>query len=94
MAPKQLEFDFSLVKKIEKYNATTDELRTGMFAPIEKLTKNSATYKKFVENGKKRSVMTSWGDMTIKQQILTQVHRDLYIHIIPLISNLSKLVYL
>jgi hypothetical protein len=74
---QQQQFEFDIVKKVENFNATVDELRTGIFAPIEKITKNSTTYKKFVEAQEKRMIETSWGNVIIHKQILTQVHKDI-----------------
>jgi hypothetical protein len=68
---------FHVVEKFERSNATVNELRTGIFAPIDKISGNSATYKLFKKNNKKRMIRTSWGNTVIKGNILTQVHRDL-----------------
>jgi hypothetical protein len=78
MAGVQLTFkEFDIVKKFENSNATVSELRTGVFAPIEKISSKSKTYTQFIENQKKRFIETSWGKTVIKGNILTQTHRDL-----------------
>ncbi len=78
MAGIQLTFkEFDIVKKFENSNATVSELRTGVFAPIEKISSKSKTYTQFIENQKKRFIETSWGKTVIKGNILTQTHRDL-----------------
>lgn len=73
----QLAIDFDVVQKFEKTITTANELRTGIFAPIDKISANSKTYKDFIENNRKRSIETSWGKTIIKGNILTQTHRDL-----------------
>ena len=74
---KQLTLDFDVVHKFEKTITTVNELRTGIFAPIDKISANSKTYKEFIENNRKRTIETSWGKTIIKGNILTQTHRDL-----------------
>lgn len=73
----QLTLEFDVVQKFEKTLTTANELRTGIFAPIDKISANSKTYKDFIENNRKRSLETSWGKTIIKGNILTQTHRDL-----------------
>jgi hypothetical protein len=73
----QLTLEFDVVQKFEKTLTTANELRTGIFAPIDKISANSKTYKDFIENNRKRSIETSWGKTIIKGNILTQTHRDL-----------------
>ncbi len=73
----QLTLNFDVVQKFEKTLTTANELRTGIFAPIDKISANSKTYKDFIENNRKRSLETSWGKTIIKGNILTQTHRDL-----------------
>ncbi|MDF1878387.1 hypothetical protein JHD46_01895 [Sulfurimonas sp. SAG-AH-194-C20] len=73
----QLKLDFDVVHKFEKTLTTANELRTGIFAPIDKISANSKTYKDFIENGRKRTIETSWGKTIVKGNILTQTHRDL-----------------
>ena len=69
--------DFDVTYKFEKTLATAYEMRTGIFAPIGKISSNSKTYKDFVLNNRKRVIETSWGKTIIKGNILTQTHRDL-----------------
>ncbi len=66
-----------IVNKFENSNATVTELRTGIWAPIEKISSKSITHLSFKENGNRRSVETSWGRVVVKGCILTQTHRDL-----------------
>ena len=74
---KQLLLEFDVVQKFEKTLTTANELRTGIFAPIDKISANSKTYKDFIANNRKRSLETSWGKTIVKGNILTQTHRDL-----------------
>ncbi len=74
---QQLTLDFDVIQKFEKTISTVNELRTGIFAPIDKISANSKTYKDFIQNNRKRSIETSWGKTIIKGNILTQTHRDL-----------------
>ncbi len=74
---KQLTLEFDVIHKFEKTITTANELRTGIFAPIDKISANSKTYKDFINNGRKRTIETSWGKTIIKGNILTQTHRDL-----------------
>lgn len=73
----QLKLEFDVVQKFEKTTTTANELRTGIFAPIDKISANSKTYQDFIENGRKRLIETSWGKTIVKGNILTQTHRDL-----------------
>ena len=74
---KQSLIEFDVVNKFEKTITTVNELRTGIFAPIDKISANSKTYKDFISNNRKRTIETSWGKTIIKGNILTQTHRDL-----------------
>ena len=74
---RQSSFELDIIKKFEKSNASVEELRTGIWAPIEKFSHNSLILKNFVENKRKRSIETSWGKVTVSGNILTQAHRDL-----------------
>ncbi|QSZ43147.1 hypothetical protein GJV85_13305 (plasmid) [Sulfurimonas aquatica] len=73
----QLTLEFDVIRKFEKTLTTANELRTGIFAPIDKISANSKTYKDFLANSRKRTIETSWGKTIIKGNILTQTHRDL-----------------
>lgn len=88
---KQLTIDFDVVQKFEKTLSTASELRTGIFAPIDKISANSKTYKNFIENNRKRSIETSWGKTIVKGNILTQTHRDLLDCIIAEAKEIKEL---
>jgi hypothetical protein len=76
VADNQSTFSFD-VNKFENFNATVNELRTGIYAPIEKISTNSITFKNFIQNRKRRSILSSWGEVHVIGNILTQTHRDL-----------------
>lgn len=73
----QLSIEFDVVNKFEQTLITASELRTGIFAPIDKISANSKTHKDFITNHRKRTIETSWGKTIVKGNILTQTHRDL-----------------
>lgn len=58
-------------------NATVTELRVGIFAPISQITASSITHKEFVTAGRVRKIQTAWGEVKVKGNILTQVHRNI-----------------
>lgn len=60
-----------------KYNnSTVTELRTGIFAPITQVTEASTIFKEFVKAGRVRIIQTEYGEVRIRGNILTQVHKD------------------
>lgn len=87
----QKTIDFDVIKKFESSNAAVTELRTGIFAPIKQITKRSKTYEEFVKNNRSRKIPSSWGDVLITGNILTQVHRDLLDCIFSEAYNLNEL---
>lgn len=75
---EQATFDLTTVNdKIEDMSATVSELRTGIFAPITKISSTSIIYKNFVANKRERKIETKWGNVVVTGNILTQVHRDI-----------------
>lgn len=75
---RQAKFELDIVKRFESTNASLQELRTGVWAPIEKISSTSLIYKNFLQNGKQRELQSkTWGRMLVKGNILTQVHRDI-----------------
>ena len=68
----QLTLEFDVVQKFEKTITTANELRTGIFAPIDKISANSKTYKDFIQNNRKRAIETSWGKTIVKGNILAK----------------------
>lgn len=71
-------FDFDIVSKIERSNATVSELRVPIFSPIEKVSHNSKVAVAFRKNKGIRAMTTSWGECTTRGRVLLgQQHRDI-----------------
>lgn len=69
---------FDIVGKMEQTNASASELRTPIFAPVDKISHNSVLYREFKNNKGIRSVATSWGEITTRGRVLlSQQHRDI-----------------
>ncbi|HDQ15622.1 MAG TPA: hypothetical protein ENN45_01015, partial [Bacteroidetes bacterium] len=68
---------FDTLEKIEKSTSTIDELRVPIFAPVIQIAKNSGTYKEFIANKNVRKIKTKWGEVEIRNRLLTQIHKDL-----------------
>lgn len=68
----------TIQQKIERSTSTVAELRVAMWAPIEKISEKSVTYKDFVENKNIRKIKTSWGELEIRNRLLTQTHKDIF----------------
>ena len=77
---------FDTLEKIEKSTSTVDELRVPIFAPVVQIAKNSGTYKEFIANKNVRKIKTKWGEVEIRNRLLTQIHKDL----LDLIFSYSK----
>ena len=67
-----------VITKIERSTSTVDELRIAMWAPIEKISKASTTYKDFIANKNVRKIKTSWGEVEVRNRLLTQTHKDIF----------------
>ena len=68
---------FDVLDKIERSTSTVEELRVPIFAPVVQIAKNSSTYKEFIQNKNVRKIKTKWGEVEIRNRLLTQVHKDL-----------------
>lgn len=90
-SPRQSRFELDIVKKFERSNVSVEELRTGIWAPIEKFSHNSLILKNFEANKRKRAIETSWGKVIVSGNILTQAHRDLIDCIMAVKSNTKEL---
>ena len=87
----QQSFDLpSIVNKFENLSAATSELRTGIFAPITKISATSIIQKKFIENKRERMIETTWGTVVVAGNILTQTHRDVLDCVFAAASNDTK----
>lgn len=88
---RQQLIEFDIVEKFKGTAATVQELRTGIWAPFEKIGANSPLKKAFDE--KKERVVSSdkWGKVVVKGNILTQVHRDILDCIFAVSTNTREL---
>lgn len=87
----QSRFELDIVSRMERSNVSVSELRTGLWAPIEKVSSTSIIYKEFVKNKRSRAISTSWGKVLVTGNILTQVHRDLLDCIFAAASHIEEL---
>jgi hypothetical protein len=87
----QSRFELDFVTKFERTNVSVSELRTGLWAPIEKVSSTSLIYKNFIKNKRSRAISTKWGKVLVTGNILTQVHRDLLDCIIASADNVEEL---
>ncbi len=53
------------------------ELRLPIFAPVKKFSTNSMIYLDFIKNKHTRRIDNEWGNITIQNKLLTQVHKDI-----------------
>lgn len=86
----QSKFELDIVSKMERSNVAVSELRTGLWAPIEKISSTSLIYKNFVKNKRSRAISTTWGRVLVTGNILTQVHRDILDCIIAEADNIEE----
>jgi len=87
----QSRFELDILTKFEKTNVSVSELRTGLWAPIEKISSTSLIYKNFIRNKRSRAIQTSWGRVLVTGNILTQVHCDLIDCIISVADNTEEM---
>ncbi|MDD2781679.1 hypothetical protein [Sulfuricurvum sp.] len=90
-SPNQSKFEIDIISKMERSNVSVSELRTGLWAPIEKVSSTSLIYKNFIKNKRSRAISTSWGKVLVTGNILTQVHRDLLDCIFASANNIEEL---
>lgn len=77
---KDFNSDLQIDKIKEKFNdstSTVDELRHAIFAPINNFTHNSKT-KIEMDEKKKITRHTNWGEITVENTLLCQKHKDVY----------------
>lgn len=64
-------------EKIDNSMHLVDDLRVSPFMPIEKISHNSKLHKDFVANGNRLVRTTSWGELEIRNRLLTQNHLEI-----------------
>lgn len=78
----------------EKYKNSMNliyDLRVSPFFPIEKVSSQSKIYKDFVANGNKSIRKTSWGELEIRNRMLTQHHLSVFSTIMAHKKKIVKL---
>ena len=75
-AVKKKEYTIDSFSKFKSSNATINEFRTAIYAPVAKIASNSLTGQTFKKKGK-ITRKTSWGSVILEGVLLTQVHRNL-----------------
>jgi hypothetical protein len=69
--------DNETLERINRTTSTVLELRSGIFAPIGKITTGSIIYKDYINNNKVRRLRFSGGIIDIKHGVLTMTHKAL-----------------
>lgn len=75
---KQVTLFGEIQTKFERSTSTVQELRIAMWAPIAKISSISTTYKDFVANKNIRTIKTAWGEVEVRNRLLTQAHKDIF----------------
>lgn len=86
---KQLDIFTQLEIKMDNSTNILDDMRVSPFLPLTKISKNTTTYKKFIENKNVIERDTAWGKIKIRNRLLTQTHKDL-LNAIYTLSTLNK----
>lgn len=70
-----------MFKKIEEKldNSTNilNDMRLSPFLPLTKISRQTSTYKKFIDNKNILERKTPWGIIRIRNRLLTQTHKDI-----------------
>ena len=81
MSEEQKRYQPSLFKsveqKIENSTSTVEELRVPIYAPVKQLPPQSTAMKEFKKNNNVRTIETKWGQVEIRNRLLTQTHKDI-----------------
>ena len=79
--PKKVSIQKSLFESVEdkiKYSTSSvEELRVPIYAPVKQLPPQSAAAKDFKKNNNVRKIETKWGQVEIRNRLLTQTHKDI-----------------
>jgi len=69
---------FATVEEKIKYSTSTvEELRVPIYAPVKQLPPQSSAAKEFKKNNNIRVIGTKWGQVEIRNRLLTQTHKDI-----------------
>lgn len=63
--------------KIKYSTSSVEELRVPIYAPVKQLPPQSAAAKDFKKNNNVRTIETKWGNVEIRNRLLTQTHKDI-----------------
>jgi len=63
--------------KIKYSTSSVEELRVPIYAPVKQLPPQSAAAKDFKKNNNVRKIETKWGQVEIRNRLLTQTHKDI-----------------
>ncbi|PHR52950.1 MAG: hypothetical protein COA44_15885 [Arcobacter sp.] len=69
---------FATVEEKIKYSTSTvEELRVPIYAPVKQLPPQSSAVIEFKKNNNVRIIKTKWGQVEIRNRLLTQTHKDI-----------------
>jgi len=69
---------FATVEEKIKYSTSTvEELRVPIYAPVKQLPPQSSAVIQFKKNNNVRIIKTKWGQVEIRNRLLTQTHKDI-----------------
>ena len=77
--------------KIKYSTSTIEELRVPIYAPVKQLPPQSAAAKDFKKNNNVRVLETKWGQVEIRNRLLTQTHKDIMDLIFTYNKKIKKL---
>jgi len=63
--------------KIKYSTSSVEELRVPIYAPVKQLPPQSTAAKEFKKNNNVRIIQTKWGNVEIRNRLLTQTHKDI-----------------
>jgi hypothetical protein len=75
--PVQKSLFESVETKIKYSTSSVEELRVPIYAPVKQLPPQSSAAKEFKKNNNVRLIKTKWGQVEIRNRLLTQTHKDI-----------------
>ncbi len=75
---KNLELYDNLASKIQDSISTEHEVNFNYFMPVYKVSGNSVLYKEFIKNGSKLIIKNEYGQIEIRNRILTEYHLKIF----------------
>jgi len=81
----------SVEKKLKYSTSSVEELRVPIYAPIKQLSPQSTAAKDFKKNNNVRIIETKWGQVEIRNRLLTQTHKDIMDLIFTYKKSIRKL---